>query len=158
MHILENWGHLLNDFESESGLLSTTRLSMFAQKIKEKGAPLDKCWSFIDCTIRQICRPSKWQRDCYNGYKHMHALKYSVVKCPDGLIYHQFGPWEGKWNDNALLHESFLLDCCQKFASGFYMYGDPAYPLSPVLLSPYSHMVRDLTENEKWFNECMSAC
>lgn len=106
--ILEHWDFLLRNFES--GHLGLSRLSVFAQKIYNKGAPLDKCWGFIDCTIQQICRPKKWQREMYNRYKHMYALKYSAVKSLDGLIYHLFGPWERHRNDNALLRGSNLLD------------------------------------------------
>lgn len=151
-----NWDFLLRDFES--GHLGPDRLAEFARKVHSKGAPLDKCWGFIDCTIRQICSPSRWQRDCYNGYKHMHALKYSAVKCPDGLIYQLHGPWEDRRNDNALLHDSGVLERCHRYADGHYMYGDPAYRLSSVLLCPYSHLAAELYREQRIFNECMSSC
>jgi hypothetical protein len=88
-HIYKYWDFLLDDFASPLAKkhLCTDRLKLFAQKVYENGAPLDCCWGFIDCTIRGISRPSKHQQDVYNGYKHIHALKYSAVKCPDGLIY-----------------------------------------------------------------------
>lgn len=157
LYFIDNhWNFLLNDFTS--GHLSTTRLLEFAKKVRAKGAPLDCCWGFIDCTIRQICRPKKWQQDCYNGYKHLHALKYSAVKCPDGLIYHVFGPYEGRRNDNALLRESELLARRREFAPSFYLYGDPAYPLSSVLISPFSHLTGELSESQKIFNKRMSSC
>jgi len=107
-HIHSNWDFLLHDFDSPltSEHLSPARLRLFALKIHDKGAPLMACSGFIDCTIREICRPTKWQRECYNGYKHMYAVKYSAVKAPDGLIHHLWGPFEGKKNDNALLSES----------------------------------------------------
>jgi hypothetical protein len=50
--IIDNWGCLLDDFSS--GHLSEARLPLFARKIHEKGASLNM----------------------YNGYKHMHAVKY----------------------------------------------------------------------------------
>ncbi|PUU82162.1 hypothetical protein B9Z19DRAFT_942360, partial [Tuber borchii] len=79
--IYQNWDFLLHDFNSRlaSEHLSTTKLDLFASKIHAKGAPLKACWGFIDCTIREICRPTRWQKECYNGYKHMHAVKYSAV-------------------------------------------------------------------------------
>jgi hypothetical protein len=39
----------------------------------------------------------------------MHALKYSAVKCPDGLIYRLVGRLEGRRNDNPLFSASSLL-------------------------------------------------
>jgi hypothetical protein len=46
---------------------------------------------YAHCVQHSGC-PTVWQQECYNGYKHMHALKYSAVKCPDGLLYHLAGP------------------------------------------------------------------
>ncbi|CAM9817548.1 unnamed protein product, partial [Chrysoparadoxa australica] len=34
----------------------------FAEKIHAKGAPLTRCWGFIDGTIRKTCRPTYFQR------------------------------------------------------------------------------------------------
>ncbi|KAG0643217.1 hypothetical protein HOY80DRAFT_1096339 [Tuber brumale] len=126
--IYQNWNFLLHDFNSQlaSEHLSTTKLDLFASKIHAKGALLKVCWGFIDCTIREICHPTQWQKECYNGYKHMHAVIYSTVKAPDG-----------RRNDNALLSDSELLSRCQKFTPSFYLYGDPTYPVSTALLSPF---------------------
>jgi hypothetical protein len=88
----------------------------------------------------------------------MHALKYSAVKCPNGIICHLYSPYEGRRNDNALLRDSGLLERCREFVSEFCMYGDPAYPLSSVLVSPFSHLTEALTDNQKWFNKGMSSC
>jgi hypothetical protein len=153
--INDNWGFLLEDFSS--GHLTKERLQLFAEKIKnhKKGAPLGNVWGFLDCTIRPICRPCVWQRICYNGHKKFHALKYSAVKSPDGLIYHLFGPFEGRRNDNALLNESQLIPRCLEQAPDFCLYGDSAYPISSVLLSPFVKL--NPTEDEKQWNICMSA-
>jgi hypothetical protein len=157
-HIYKYWDFLLDDFASPLAKkhLSTDRLKLFAQKIHQNGAPLDCCWGFIDCTIRRIARPTKHQQDLYNGYKHMHALKYSAVKCPDGLIYHLHGPFEGRRNDNALLQDSKLLTRCKARASEFYLYGDAAYPMSDALISPYDGA--NPPQDEKDFNQAMGSC
>jgi len=86
----------------------------------------------------------------------MHAVKYSAVKAPDGIIYHLWRPFEGRRNDNALLSESELLIRCKQFAPSFYLFGDPAYPVSSVLLSPLDSS--KLTKEEKEFNQKMSSC
>lgn len=152
--MIKEWDFLLEDFSS--GQLTIPRLEQFASHIHNRGAPLPQCWGFLDCTIRPICRPSQWQRTAYNGHKKTHALKYSAVKAPDGITYHLFGPYEGRRNDNALLHDSQLLDRCRVFAGDFYLFGDPTYPLSDVLQAPFSRI--ELSTEEKEFNKKMSRC
>ena len=149
-----SWDHLLCDFESPAKHLTQERLQYFARKVHEKGAPLKTCWGFIDYTIRPICRPVKWQKRVYNGHKKMHSLKYSVVKSPDGLIYHCYGPYEGRRNDNHLLDSSNLLVRCQEYARGYHLYGDPAYGISSALISPYEKY--KITPDRMLFNTKMS--
>ena len=52
----ENWKHLLN-FDHHH-LLSPQNLSRYAQAIYNAGSRIQTIWSFIDCTLKQICRPS----------------------------------------------------------------------------------------------------
>lgn len=104
------WGLLLQDFDS--GLLPEFRISTFTSVIHEKGAPLDSCWGFLDCTLRPICRTTVYQRQAYNCHKKQYTLKYSASMCHDGIIYHLYGPEEGRRNDNHLLDSSGLLDRC----------------------------------------------
>lgn len=161
----DHWGHLL-DFDRR-GLLAPARMKHYAAVIHAKGAPLDGVWSFIDCTIRGICRPSRWQRQAYNGYKKIHATKFQALKLPNGLIGHLFGPMEGRRNDNALLAASELLEKCAQFALRpganqntpiaqryFQIFGDPAYGLSPLILSPYASANR--TQEQRRWNKAMS--
>ena len=61
-HVDDTWHHLL-DFD-HTQLLSPANLETYADAIHAAGAPLTGVWGFIDCTIRRICRPSKWQRAC----------------------------------------------------------------------------------------------
>jgi len=122
----------------------------------EKGKALKDCWGFIDCTIRGICRLTLWQRTDYNTHHKHHAVKYSAVKCPHGLIYHLYGPVEGRRNDNMLLRQSGLLERLENHASCFGLYSDPAYPVSQVLCSPVSRLELGFAEQE--FNRPMSSC
>jgi nuclease HARBI1 len=64
---------------------------------------MTNCAGFLDATIRKICRPKYLQNLCYNGYKHIHALKWQNLVCPDGIIAHQYGPAEGRRSDPWLL-------------------------------------------------------
>ena len=56
-YLFKHWDFLLQDFSS--GQLTPDRLALFARKVCEHGAPLERCVGFIDCTIRGICRPSQ---------------------------------------------------------------------------------------------------
>ena len=76
--------------------------------------------------------------------------------CPDGLIYHLYGPVEGRQNDNILLRQSGLLERLKKYASFFCLYGDPPYPVSQVLCSLVSRFELEIAEKE--FNRCISSC
>ncbi|KAF7334803.1 DDE Tnp4 domain-containing protein [Mycena sanguinolenta] len=162
----DTWSHLL-DFDT-NGLLTRTRMQIYADAIHAAGAPLRHIWGFIDCTIRCMCRPSWWQRQVYNGHKKVHANKFQAVKTPDGMIAHLFGPIEGRRNDNHLLAESKILEKCAQFALRpgadqntpiqqryFQLFGDPAYGVSPLLLSPFSADQR--TEEQTAWNAAMAA-
>jgi nuclease HARBI1 len=140
--------------------LTPERMAIYAQVIKRKGAPLDRCWGFIDGTVRSTCRPIRAQRSVFNGHKRVHALKYQSVVCPDGIVAHMSKPLKGRRHDDRLLRESKLVEIltrCANDAHGqsFYLYGDPAYPLSQYLLTPYrgSRLTAEQTE----FNRRMSS-
>jgi hypothetical protein len=88
---------------------------------------------------------------------------------PNGIIGHLYGPHEGQQNDNFLLTESALLDRLAQFAfpedvdentpieeSTFQIFGDPAYGVGPHIVSPFSGMGEQTTEELEW-NAEMSA-
>jgi hypothetical protein len=161
-----NWKHLL-DFD-HMHLLSPPKLQQYASAIHRAGSPLKGVWGFIDCTIRQICRPSQYQRQAYSGHKRFHALKFQAIVLPNGLFGHLFGPHEGRRNDLFLLNESEVLEQCAEHAVReemdenasdedryFQIFGDPAYGVSAHILSPFSG-VGERTALQKEWNEKMS--
>jgi hypothetical protein len=83
LYLDDKWSFLL-DFDKD-GVMSPPRLASYAAAIHAAGAPLKSICGFIDCTLRQICRPSLWQRIAYTGHKKYHALKYQAVRLPNGL-------------------------------------------------------------------------
>jgi hypothetical protein len=100
------------------------------------------------------------QRVFYNGHKRVHALKYQSIVTPDGLIAHLYGPIEGRRHDSGILRESSLLEVLRRMPSppggGQYcVYGDPAYPLRPQLITPYQQ--EPLSAQQKRFNSEMSS-
>lgn len=162
----ERWKHLLG-FD-RNGILSTENLEQYAEAIHDFGAPLDSIWGFLDCTIRQICRPRWFQRAAYNGHKKFHALKFQAIMLPNGLFGHLYGPFEGRRNDNYLLAQSGILEQCALHAIRpnttnntparrryFQLFGDPAYGLSNQIISPFAG-VGERTEDEISWNYAMS--
>ncbi|KAI5851987.1 hypothetical protein BZA05DRAFT_353634 [Tricharina praecox] len=88
----EKWGFLL--YDHSSGLLTEQRLELFTSKVRQRqaeaGAPWPKVYAFLG---RPVYRPSEWQHEC--GVRNeLSALDYTPVKCPDGLIYHAFEPYD----------------------------------------------------------------
>lgn len=131
------------------------QLPRFAGAIARR-APLDKCWGFIDGTVRPTARPSHHQHEFFNGHKWYHGFKFHIIATPDGLISHLFGPVEGRRHDMLLVHESGLHGLLQ--SEGFrdyFIYGDPAYRGSPQILSPFRGAA--LTPAQRKFNASMSA-
>lgn len=154
-HINDKFGHLLSDMNNH-GWLTLAELELCSQAVYDKGAPLDKCWGFIDGTARPICRPSKDQRPYFSGHKRVHALKYQAVMCANGMICQLDGPFPGHKHDAGILRISGLLDKMKKLVQDqkYVIYGDPAYPLGRFLYKPHRGAV--LTQSEVDFNKAMS--
>ncbi|KAK6165596.1 hypothetical protein SNE40_022496 [Patella caerulea] len=67
-----------------------------------------------------------------------------------------YGPIEGRRHDAGMLRESGLLPLIEGFERNgepMALYGDPAYPLRPQLVTPYRG---DLTDEQEAFNRSMS--
>jgi len=78
----------------------------------------------------------------YNGHKRTHAIKFQSLLVPNGLIAHLSGPVVGRRHDGYLLESSGLvqqLEALPKTPAGrpYHLYGDPAYPLLPTLITPF---------------------
>jgi hypothetical protein len=166
LYLDETWKHLL-DFDMDY-LLNPEHLAAYAQAIHESGIPLETVWSFIDCTLTHMCHPTWFQRQAFSGHKRYHVLKYQALGLPNGLIGHLFGPQEGRRNDNALAAISEIFEKALEHAirpgtdentpiaeRHFQIFGDPAYGVSPVILSPFAG-AGDRTAEEKEWNNIMS--
>jgi hypothetical protein len=162
----DHWAHLLR-FD-HVGLLSCPNLTAYAAAIHQKGSLLDSVWGFIDCTIRQICRPSRFQREAYSGHKKYHALKFQAIMLPNGMFGHLHGPFGARRNDNFLLEDSGLLCDCAEHAFRddvpanapyesrcLQVFGDPAYGTGRHLLSPFAGV--ELTSDQRQWNASMSS-
>ncbi|CAB1105988.1 unnamed protein product [Ectocarpus sp. CCAP 1310/34] len=141
--IFERWGHLVNDLQVDAIL---PRIDSFCEAIAGRGSPLTRCWGFLDGTIRKIAPPWQNQRIYDNGWKRVHLLKYQAVDSPDGITRQLWGPVLGRRHDVTLLGLSGLLETLmQSFndAAGvpYYIYGDPAYQVSPWLMAPFKGLL-----------------
>ena len=156
--IYNQFSYLLQDLGQP--WLDAACLQRYADAVHAKGAALDKCWGFIDGTVRPICRPKRNQRVVYNGHKRVHALKFQSV-APNGMIANLFGPVEGRRHDSALLAISGLLNQLQERSfspSGLALciYGNPAYPHRVQLQRLFGRRP-GLTPEEEAFNQSMSS-
>ena len=63
--LFNNWAlYLVRDLDIGTCRAQCRR---WAAVISRKGAPLERCWGFIDGTIRETCRPVRGQRKACNG-------------------------------------------------------------------------------------------
>ena len=133
-------------------------LQQYADSIHARGAPLDNCFGFIDGTLCKINRPKIDQRVVYNGHKRIHALKFQSLVLPNGIIDNLRGPYEGRRHDSTMLFQTGLLQQLMVHAhynaNPLCIYGDPAYPLTIHLQSPFRGV--NLTANQKAYNKAMS--
>lgn len=148
--------HLLDVKYSEilafGGHIAANRLNIYANAIFGVGAPYMNIWSFIDGTVRGICRPQPrkngtgkmlTQQSVYNGHKRKHGLKFQTVVTPDGLIIHLYGPYPGRNHDIKMFAESGLAGRVRndsRFAN-YRIFGDCAYGRDDVMISPFDGAV-----------------
>jgi hypothetical protein len=66
-HLFTNFHHLLDTFDKER--LTPTELEIYAEAVHKKGALLPDTWGFIDGTTCNITRPSRNQKQVFNGHK-----------------------------------------------------------------------------------------
>lgn len=113
-------------------------LLSFAEVLREGGCPEPNCVGFIDGTMFTICRPGIGQESMYNGWKRQHKVKYQCVVLPNFLIGDWFGPAPGRAHDSHVLAQSDLVlrlrTMRDRLGTPIYVYGDPAYPISDVIL------------------------
>jgi hypothetical protein len=116
----------------------------FAAAAHRKTGGYANCVGFIDGKDWKTCRPVRGQKPMFSGHKNFHGIKSQSLILVNGVIGHFFGPIVCGRHDSHMLTESGLLGVLRHISSvvlqtvvPFAAYGDPAYPLSPVLLRPF---------------------
>jgi hypothetical protein len=164
-HINTRWSHLLS--WDRDGVMSPEALQRYAHALEDFNAPTSSIALFIDCTIRQTCCLGKFQQLAYTGYKKFHGMKFQGLVAPNGLIVHLDGPYRTPQNDCGVLQLSELLGKLEAYGIQpgsregdlveyhfFQVYGDSAYGVSPLMVSPYLG-VSELTADQKAWNKVM---
>ena len=101
----EDFRHLLHNFTRPQ--LSQQTIELYAHAVHDKGAELKNCRTFVDGTVRPICRPNeRIQIILYNGHKRVHAFKFQSVAAPTGLIANLYSLMERRRYDSGMLTES----------------------------------------------------
>ncbi|CAN7991588.1 unnamed protein product [Ixodes pacificus] len=133
-NISQTFGHLLTNCNNHEWL-TPARMLEFASAVHNKGGPLPNCWGFIDGTARPICRPKRNQKAYFSGHKRMHVVKYQSIMCPNGIVCQLDGPYPGRRHDAGILRDSGLYSKLERLVGNqdLVIYGDPAYPLKPLL-------------------------
>ncbi|GAV08288.1 hypothetical protein RvY_18004 [Ramazzottius varieornatus] len=157
MLIHREHGHLLRAIIRP--WMNGNTLTTFCFQDHSTGAPLETCVGFIDGTMRPTFRPSRSQKAAFSVHKRQHGIKFQSVMYPNGIIGHLFGPMEECRHDAGILRESGLLtDLRAAFnrpdGSCYSLYGDPAYPMSRYLLSPFGG-ARVTADQQAW-NTCIA--
>lgn len=124
------------------------------------GAAVQNCWGFIDGTIRPTCRPTINQEEYYSGHKRVHGIKYQSVLTPDGLIINLKGAFPGRRHDAGIFRETNLYQELEQNAmfpndENYVLYGDQAYGVRRLLLSPYPGQLANLLPYQIVFNNSM---
>lgn len=154
-------GYLLYNLKNVKYINQQLQIEKFCNAIRDKGAPLLNCWGFIDGTARRICRPSVNQELYFSGHKRFHCVKYQSIMAPDGIIVSLHGAYPGRRHDAGMYAESEIypqlkaMSRLSNYHKNYVIYGDPAYPISDVLINPYRG--GRLSEQEQIFNTSMSA-
>jgi len=123
---------------------------------------MENIWGFIDGTVRQCCRPVRFQKTVYNGHKKVHAIKFQSCVAWDGMISHLNGPWVGSRHDSGIFQDSGLHDVLEtlpyvRFGNAttpVALYADDGYALSERVFCP--HPDGRINARHQAFNTAMS--
>jgi len=117
---------------------------------------------FIDCTKIQICRPGcpgVNQRGLYSRNKRFYCFTYQTITKPDGLVFHVYGPEEGRRHDLTLYRKRGMDTLRQQHLSldntQYFIYGDAAYMLRPWIQIPFPRSLA--AEPQPDYNKRMSS-
>lgn len=157
-HFMEKYYPLLLNIPTQ---FIRQHAEQFSNCIQNCSNALSNCIGFIDGTVIAIARPGTdaMQRDCYNGHKRKHALKYQAITTPDGMVLNLCRPVVGRRHDwymyimsglDEVLPEVLLIDGIR-----YCIWGDPGYNNRWYLETPFQGA--NLTPAQQALNTAMSS-
>ena len=91
-----------------------------------------------------------------NHHKYFSIATQLVVN-HRGAVTHLSCRWPGSVHDSRVLSESYLQDVLDRNVLGkYYLLGDSGYSCQYSLLTPYARFPRALSEEQKYYNKCLS--
>jgi len=153
--VFSNFGDAVRSFEHP---WTTERdwLELFAEKLGEKGCPLQDCFGFIDGTHIPVCRPVRDQRSWYCGHHHTHCFKCLVIQLPNGMLL-SFGPFNGSQHDSSqaeVVQIGQLLDTHCSFPDrNFVLYADSGFAVGQNMITPFRRRGNQSEEEAEWNRE-----
>lgn len=154
--LIERWGPCVTSWRGD---LMQDRAADYARCVSDRGAPHTKVVGFIDGTTIRVARPGRGLQRCmYSGHKRDHVMKFQSVVTPDGLLFHLYGPVEGRRHDLTMYNESGMDEVLSHSLligeHQYCLYGDRAYMLRPWMQVAYTGTV---TEEQEAYNAAMNA-
>lgn len=139
--IINHMVTLLNDRIGHVLELNEVRIranvARFAGAIRDRGAPVEKVWGFVDGTGRRISRPTRDQELFYSGHSREHNLKFLSIITPDGLFSYLGGPFVGRHHDMFMWQQGDLEERLSRLVPDYYLYGDSGFAVLNSLVGPY---------------------
>lgn len=147
-YFYKRFGCPLTEFRPE---LMSIRAEIYADAVKDAGAPLDSCVGFIDATNLYVARPKgAAQSATYNGHRRRNAFKMESVSTPDGLLFHMYGPEEGRRHDICFFTHSGVEEALSNnlLLNGrqLYIYGHAANVLRSYLQVAFPRLTATLAQ------------
>lgn len=146
--------------------LNLAKLREFAAVVEEAGGG-HRIWGWIDGTLVKTCRPTRYQRVAYTGWKRFHGFKFQGIMTPDGIFSSLGGPVMAARSDWYLVKKSGFIEIMEAFNQRnqlpqdqyLFVYGDPAYQGTDCTIGAYKRRLNQpsLTPQQQLFNRTMSS-
>ena len=143
-------------------------LPIFAQAMKEMGAPYNNLCNIFDGHFVAFCRPGELgnstsrldQSEVYTGEKAQHGMKYLAAQFPNGMTSIS-GPYKGRTHDGRMLRESGWIEHLARIAAqpgGLHlvMFGDACFCVLDHVQAMIKSYAGYIQEDARSLNNLMS--
>ncbi|OAD70574.1 hypothetical protein PHYBLDRAFT_148490 [Phycomyces blakesleeanus NRRL 1555(-)] len=155
-----------NRLDFDTRQFSAENCEHFARAIYERTKTYLSVIAFIDGTMQKLCCPKseEKQKTLYNGWKHIHCIKYQAIAIPDSITSSLIGPFVGSTHDAKFFDETKTLDRLILYLTvvsgdkyppfGYVIYGDQVYPRSYKVFKPFplDETLKDESSSTIYYN------